>query len=67
MLGQDLKDESVEVASNRFREVSFSNNLTNWLRKSNDTVWVKVENNLYWYSATPTVLLVNNHHADDLI
>ena len=56
MLGQDLKNESVEVASNQFREVSFDNNWTNWLRKSNDTVWVKVENNLYWYSATPEVL-----------
>jgi hypothetical protein len=50
------------VDSNSYSPVSFGSGIFNFLRKSNQTAWVKIDEKLFWYNANPQALRVNNHH-----
>ena len=60
VLGQDGDAQTVEVAGNHFRHVSFGCSWTNWLRKANNTNWVRVDGHLYWYNGSTDTLRVNS-------
>jgi uncharacterized protein YcfL len=53
------------INRSEFSYTSFCHPVLNWLRKSNQTTWVTVEGQLFWYNGSS--VQVNSHLFDKII
>jgi hypothetical protein len=58
LVSTSRRDFEVDLKS--FSFASFDNGVENWLRKSNATSWVQIDNELFWFNANCEDLQVNS-------